>query len=250
MTQALTTKRTKTGDVQPPKEIRENTKARRAWLAAEVARLNAEPNTEAKIVGTGSYQRISVYTVTQVEGRLRQRGVCQCCGNAQVVDGGVLVLHGYNRPGDGAIIGRCPGMDEKPLNVEKRLTEAWHADAITRHVIAEEALEAAKQEEHDARQALYSKSGEVEFGSWNSKPRQPDTWRLSAAAKVDAGREYRAQMAVWAAQFPLHGRVEAAEYAHSVARNTEWQWRQTRDHFAALLASGTYGSPLIDEVVA
>jgi hypothetical protein len=60
---ATKTKRTKIADLRPPREIRENTKARREWLAAQCAEMNAAPNTEAKIVGTGSYQSVSVYRV-------------------------------------------------------------------------------------------------------------------------------------------------------------------------------------------
>jgi len=251
MTTATKTKRVKIDDVTPPAEIRENTKARRAWLAAEAARLNAQPETEAKIVGQGSYQRISVYRVTQVEGRLRHRGVCQCCGRTQVVDGGVLVLHGYNRPGDGAIMGRCPGTNEKPLNVDKTLTDAWYANAVKKHEAAEIAETAAAQEEKAALGALYRGDEAIEPDAWQEQPRRVNSYDYNGRpeARLAAVMAYREAFTRWAAKFPLHGRYERAQIAHREARNTAWQAKQEREHFAGLLASGAYGSPLIDEVV-
>lgn len=117
------TKRTKGADLYPPKDIRENTKARRAWLAETLAEQNALPGVEAKIVDTGSYQRVSVWTLTEVAGRERTRGTCQICGGSQVHDGG-LALHGYKRPRWGYIVGRCPGTAEAPAELDVTLTHA------------------------------------------------------------------------------------------------------------------------------
>jgi hypothetical protein len=65
------TRTKKIDTLYPPREIVDNTKARRAWLADKAAEINALPNRSAKIVGTGSYQSVSVYEVTTVEGRVR-----------------------------------------------------------------------------------------------------------------------------------------------------------------------------------
>lgn len=119
------TKTVKTDDIYPPREIRENTKARRAWLAERLAELHAAPQHAAsKIVGQGSYQRISVYVSTEADGRLRQRGTCQACGGSQVVDQGVMVLHGYERPGTGWINGRCMGVMHAPAEHDVTMSVA------------------------------------------------------------------------------------------------------------------------------
>jgi hypothetical protein len=64
-----TTKRTKIEDVFAPRDIVENTKARRAWLAAKQAEIQADGTREANIVGVGTYQHLSVYALAQVEVR-------------------------------------------------------------------------------------------------------------------------------------------------------------------------------------
>lgn len=254
------TKKTKGPDLCPPNDIRENTKARRAWLAAEVERLNAEPNTEAKVVGMGSYQRVSVWHVTQVQGRVRLRGVCQCCGNAQVVSADrqgvlVLVLHGYNRPGWGYTVGRCPGTGEQALNQDKVLTETWHAQNVAWHERAQAALTAAEVREQAASRALYA--GDVydrEPGAHQARPRDPrDKYsrvRKTTTEKAAELLAYRNELKVWRKQYPLHGAYETAKAVHQDARTTEYKASQAREHFARLLASGVHGTPLTEEVVA
>jgi hypothetical protein len=91
--------------------------ARREWLAAKVAEIKAQPNRDAKVVGTGSYQRVSVYEVAEVASRIQYRGTCQVCGGQQAVVDGRLALHGYSRPGWGYTVGRCWGSHEQPAEV-------------------------------------------------------------------------------------------------------------------------------------
>src|SRR5690348_12836281 len=159
MTTALKTRTKKIETLYPPKEIRENTKARRAWVEAKVAEINLLPERSAKSVGTGSYQSVSVYSVITTEGRERLRGICQVCGNAQVVDGGKLVFHGYKRPGDGYTIGQCPGAGEEPLNVTDELTNRYLTLANARADRLGRALIAAQARHRDASRALYPAGG-------------------------------------------------------------------------------------------
>ena len=98
-------------------------KARRGWLEAEAARINAEPNREAKVVGTGSYMEISVYATEEVPCTLQYRGVCQVCGGDVAVRDGTIVLHGYERPGYGYVVGNCPGTYNLPANTSIELME-------------------------------------------------------------------------------------------------------------------------------
>jgi len=58
-------------------------------------------------------------------------GTCQCCFNQQVTKvraGGMtfrMVLHGYERPGDGWIIGDCRGHGEQPYELSCEFTKTW-----------------------------------------------------------------------------------------------------------------------------
>jgi hypothetical protein len=124
------TTRKKVETVYPPKEIRDDTKARRSWLAAEADRINLEPSREAKIVGTGSYQSISVYKVLEVEARIQMRGTCQCCGSSVAVADGITSLHGYRRPGDGYTVGKCFGAKHAPANYDLSLYHLTHASLV------------------------------------------------------------------------------------------------------------------------
>lgn len=239
-------KSTKGSDLRPPREIVENTKARRAWLADALATVLAEPDTDrkkTKIVGTGSYQVVSVYKLITVEGRERFRGVCQFCGHLQVVDGDRIVLHGYNRPGVGYIVGKCPESHAQPLNTSDVQTRFWLAhfadrlpSAVTGEAMAEEARNIAL--------AAVKSSGEIGWQSDNARPRLRSKSTPSERATFDAA------MIEWTKLFPAH--------AASLSATTEWQ--KARDlrlwladmvtHLKGLLAANILGSPLTREVVA
>ncbi len=53
-------------------------------------------------------------------------GECQVCGSFQVVNKGHLVLHGYQRPGDGAINGRCWGETHVPFELSCEVAKEFH----------------------------------------------------------------------------------------------------------------------------
>jgi hypothetical protein len=42
---------------------------------------------------------------------------CPCCFRAIAVGSGLMVHHGYKRPGNGEIVGNCPGIRFKPLEI-------------------------------------------------------------------------------------------------------------------------------------
>lgn len=235
----------------PPKEIRENTKVRRAWLAEKLAEINALPNREGKIVGIGTYQSLSVYEVKSVAGRLRHRGICQFCGHSQVVDHKVLVLHGYKRPGDGIVYGRCPGVGLKSLNHEKSATEKWLAEAIEDHETANDILRTAESVKRLAFDALYDDSVDVEMRLQAnvSKPHKPGS-HFNDKPTPETIAVYREAYKTWAAKYPLSSAHYEAERAYEAARQNEWQTRASRDHFQHLIDSKVHGTELTREVVA
>jgi hypothetical protein len=270
-------KRTKLTEVCPPNDILSNTKARRAWLATELAKIQAEANRDGKIVGTGSYQRISVYEVIQVEGRLRHRGICQCCGGSQVVDReridcavpeyidsqknptwnaeqvGVLVMHGYNRPGDGYLIGKCPGVGHAPLNASNRLTTKWQTESNELLATRNEELAAAEVEKRVALDALYPSGGNrVEDGAQLARPKYP-TMRTKPGFHTDEEKAkiatYEQAQAAWALQFPMSARYVLADAAERDAQTSQWRAQQQANHFNRLMTDGTFGSPLTEEIV-
>lgn len=232
---------------RPPVEIRENTKARRAWLETYASEVNARPNREAKIVGKGSYQEVSVYEVSEVEGRLRFRGVCQFCGHSQVVgDGVVLVLHGYTRPGDGYIFGRCPGVALRPLNAERVHTDNWLAQAIVREKETSEELSQKALAKHGANRTLHDSLSDTEYSAGYKARPVPIRHRRTTPEQET---EYKVAHAAWVRNFPEHAAVEAADLAYDAARQAHWQAESNVRHFQMLLDSNIYGSPLTEEVV-
>lgn len=122
-----TSKRIKLTDISTPDEIlapfmdasgygakegmtKKLSDARKAWLAAKMAEINAQPNREATIVGNGSYQRVSVYEIREVAGVEQRRATCQCCGTDVAIDKHDRTAHhGYERPGTGWQTDSCNG---------------------------------------------------------------------------------------------------------------------------------------------
>jgi hypothetical protein len=245
MTVATKTKKTKVDDLRPPMELREITKARREWLAMMLAEVNARPGFEGKIVGNGSYQSVSVYSVTQVEGRLRHRGHCQFCGNSQVVQDGVMVLHGYTRPGDGYIFNECPCVGRSPLEVSQVLTEDYLKNARETLAMVEKKLEKAKKDQRAAMNAKYGHSWDVEADAVSARPRSPS--RKATPEEVTA---YTAAVAEWAKRFPLSNAVSVTEARVRELETLVWRSKQQVSHFETLLARKLLGKALIEEVVA
>jgi hypothetical protein len=52
-------------------------------------------------------------------------GTCAICMRQQVVRGGRMVLHGYQRPGHGYVIGNCFGVDHQPYETSAEACEAY-----------------------------------------------------------------------------------------------------------------------------
>lgn len=247
---ATKTKTKKIDTLYPPKDIRDNTKERRAWVAAKVAEINAQPNRMAKSVGAGSYQSVSVYEVTEVEGRERHRGVCQCCGHAQVVDDRGMVLHGYKRPGWGTTVGSCPGVGYEPLNVSDEQTRKWLAEAEAEVVKATAARQAAHVAQGVADRALHPELGvNLEPDARRVAPRRPST-RYGYELTGEALTTYLKAKEEWDAAYPLTAALIRAQLASHEAENTLYRWEQTAQHFKTLLESGVKGTPLTREVVA
>lgn len=244
MSTATKTKKTKVNELRPPAEIRENTKARRAWLADQLAEVNALSGFEGKIVGNGSYQVVSVYSVVEIAGRLRHRGHCQFCGNAQVVDGGSLVLHGYSRPGIGYIFNECPGVNHAPLEVSEELTKVHlkASERLAARLVS--ALKKAKTEHAAALSARYGTEG-VEPDAYVARPHSLD--RHATAEQIAA---HKAALAEWAVRFPITARLVDAEYAEAELSNASWRANQQVSHFVSLLARQLLGKDLLEEVVA
>lgn len=98
----------------PPKEIREQTKERRAWIEKKIEEVTlAGQHVDVKSVGQGSYQHVSAKKASAVKPKtLTWVGLCQVCGrqhgsiNGQ---GHVVAHHGYERPGDGWQTASCAG---------------------------------------------------------------------------------------------------------------------------------------------
>jgi hypothetical protein len=57
-------------------------------------------------------------------------GECQVCGAYQVVNKGLMVLHGYKRPGDGFIMGRCWGEEHVPFELSCEVAVAYHKQLV------------------------------------------------------------------------------------------------------------------------
>lgn len=236
-------KSTKGRDYSAPREINENTKARRAWLAEKLASVLAEPDTDqtkTKIVGIGSYQRVSEWKLVTVEGRERFRGVCQLCGHLQVVDGDRIVLHGYNRPGHGYIVGECPAAKEQPLN---------SSDVITRKYLAQfagelpAAIEAETIAERDMKAAVSTRDA-------SDEPRYINKPWLGKKPTAAERAEYEKEMAAFAVEYPHTFAVMGATAIWSAARGRRQWLADMVTHLEGLLAAGILGSPLTREVVA
>src|SRR5271157_5749029 len=57
----------------------------------------------------------------------RYIGNCQICEGDQKLHDGLMVHHGYRRPGTGYIVGDCPGVGEVPYEVSCELRKAYLA---------------------------------------------------------------------------------------------------------------------------
>lgn len=249
---ATKTKTRKIGELSPPREISDNTKLRRAWCAEQVA-ANTSAGKSAKVIGKGSYETVALYEHTEVEGRERFRGTCQVCGGAQVIDGGVLVLHGYNRPGYGYVVGRCPGVNEVPLQTSDALTTAYKMQAQDDLVKANAALVAAKAVSEQTSDALYPRHDgnmvNAERGAHAAHPRLVKANRYGDATAAEQ-TTYDEALQVWAKAWPLTAAHSQAKQVEQDAQSTVYKVEGWLRHLVDLLALNLVGTPLQREVVA
>lgn len=245
----LKAKKSKTSEIWPPQDIRENTKARREWLAAKLAEVNAQKDTEGRIVESGSYQHISVYTTTYTEGRIRHQGVCQFCGRSQVTKEGVLVLHGYTRPGYGYVVGECPGQGLLALQIEETRTVQWRTEWVLIHARAVLALKRAE--------AKWAPFKDLYLGSRPTMPSEPrkndwytGQWEERLAKYNKAMEQWKVDLKAWNKANPDKAKAYVLRETYLEARNQEQGANHMKIHFTTLMKSGTHGQPLTEEVVA
>lgn len=95
----------------PPKEIREKTAERRAWIRDEVDRLVKAGMQNVRAVRSGSYQTV-MYSEPKPEPKETWSGLCQVCGRRQGSVNGLgekVAHHGYERPELGWQTSSCSG---------------------------------------------------------------------------------------------------------------------------------------------
>ncbi len=68
---------------------------------------------------------------TTTETATRFIGNCQLCEADQKVNHGLMVHHGYRRPGDGYIFGDCPGVHVAPYEVSCEAIKSWKVQMET-----------------------------------------------------------------------------------------------------------------------
>jgi hypothetical protein len=90
-----------------------------------------------KLITQGQRNAQIIHGINVSTPNLELVGTCQACFGEFVVHpktGKLLVvLHGYKRPGDGYIIGECPGRNEEPFEIAKDITEkflSWNKTAL------------------------------------------------------------------------------------------------------------------------
>jgi hypothetical protein len=160
------------------------------------------------------------------------------------VKGGVMVLHGYQRPGHGWIVGDCIGVGHKPLNETDEQTKSWRDEYMKRLMDATTAHERAAHAERDASKAI-DDAGESRFAAQKAKPFS--SARHSTPEQMSA---HLVKMDAWRAEYPLNARWHDAMQRTVEARRVEGQMRAMTRHFIDLLEAKITGTPLTIEVVA
>lgn len=95
----------------PPKEIREKTAERRAWIRDEVERLVKAGKVNVRAVRSGTYQTVT-YSEPRPAAEPTWSGLCQVCGRRQGSVNGLgekVAHHGYERPELGWQTASCSG---------------------------------------------------------------------------------------------------------------------------------------------
>jgi hypothetical protein len=102
-----------------PGEHERQAAATRAIRAAAAAALGIELPEDAE------RRREEGFDAPAVDPRKTTYRTCQACFNAQAVQHGTLVHHGYRRPGWGYIVGDCAGVHDLPFEVSCDLTRKY-----------------------------------------------------------------------------------------------------------------------------
>jgi len=93
------------------------------WARArKFATVSADPS---KVSCTRCAKQLGVKPAAKVESG-SPTGTCQCCfGTFKAPKSVTLSLHGYERPGNGYIVGRCRGEGHVPFEVSCEQTKIW-----------------------------------------------------------------------------------------------------------------------------
>jgi hypothetical protein len=215
---------------------RERLQARLAALAAQFP--GAEIKTR-RLPRYGNGYTISVHGEGEAKS-VQLRGHCQFCGNHQVIKDGVLVLHGYQRPGHGWIYGRCPGMEKLALQKDQSLTEAFLAEAESRRDRLQKAQPALEAEERGAK-AIYDRDEpHMVYG----QPHKPYLrFRATDEEKALAEQAHQAALAAWFAAHPATKAYLDAMDAVRANKQAIFQAESHVKHFETLLGWKLLGTP-------
>lgn len=137
-----------------------------------------------------------------------QIGQCQLCEASHKLHGGLVVLHGYKRPGHGSIVGDCDGTRHLPYEQSCDMIEL--------------ALALAEQHLPSAREKLAAfDAGEVTSVSFLAKDRRGNLITVNASIATSSPSEWR----------------RALEHAHSEARMTVSSWEASIARFTKRIAA-------------
>ena len=147
---------------------RQRSNLRKAEVVKQIARFAAE-GLVAKVVCGGKELRL--YREETSEGRIQLRGVCQGCAGSVAIEGQSTSLHGYQRPGDGHVYGRCVGAHRTAANFSTELTESL-IEELTES--AKTLWGLAKQSEETGAQAKATKAATRLFERFQKQENEQD----------------------------------------------------------------------------
>lgn len=213
---------------------------RERLIAAQEALAAQFPGAEItvrRLPRYGNGYTLSVYGEGQ--GKLQTRGHCQYCGRDQVIKNGVLVKHGYRRPGTGYEVGRCPGAHHAPLQTTDADTIRWLAEERNLLDKLQATLPGIEQIERAA-VAAFKASGVSQYAASNARPYLSPT--VNVQARIDA---HEAAMVEWAATYPAYAALLKAQDATSAQRQAIGQSGAIILHFEQLIGLKLPGTPLL-----
>lgn len=84
--------------------------------------------------------RTSAATIPKMETSTRYIGFCPVCERQIKVQSGLLVHHGYKRPGIGVIVGDCFGVNRPPHELSSETAQSYLEQAVVPRIVAVERL--------------------------------------------------------------------------------------------------------------